>query len=381
MRSRPLTLVLAVATACDGWPPVAEEPELPGSVVSGSVLIEDVEGDPAPTILLMSTEEDPQPPLGTGFPVTFAVIDEESYGTPGAGLLGAAYAFTGVPPGGYFIYGVYDADRNFHPEVSALQTASCGDHIGWHAADLDGTPSPVRVGAQDWADEVAVLLDTVVPGPPPVSRVVGSTELVIGERFRLEAVGVQGTFANTMVVDVPAPDSGAPCAAGFRFERVDADGDGEADDNPLLPLPLAEDRWPRVLLVYEGLPEDGDGDGVVDAYGVGSEPPENFVVALGDPEPADGAELPAPGEEVVLDALDVRFTGLALRILPDGTSEILGDGLPAGAWSILMITQEGQLWWLPNELEPRSAPGRALAPPGLTAGGATHQGTIMTYTP
>ena len=70
--------------------------------------------------------------------------------------------------------------------------------------------------------------------------------------------------------------------------------------------------------------------------------------------------------------VDVRFTGFGQRILPDGTSEILGFGdLPKGAWALLLIAESGQMWSLPNEFGDREA--ALLPPPGRTQGGRIDQ--------
>ena len=343
----------------------------PGSILAGDVVVEGPT-EPAPTVLLMSTEDNPQPPLGAGFPFNFAATGATSFGGTD-GLISAPFLFTNVEPGGYYLFGVFDVDRNFHPQVTALQTPTCGDWVGWHASDLDGTPAPARVGENERSDGNTVVIRDEVPGSPPVAAIVGSNALDPDTPLRLESLGLQGAFGTVseetgerMRVDIPEPDPNDPCAAAFRFERVDADGDGTADGNTLLPISLPgpnfEDRYPRVLFLYLGEEIDDDGDDITDRYDPGDEA-GNVVAALGGPSPADDP-LPEPGVEIRTTALSVDFTGVGLRVPPEGEIELILDSgdLPSGAWSVLLITQEGQLWQLPNELDPTSGRRQGAAP-------------------
>jgi hypothetical protein len=97
----------------------------------------------------------------------------------------------------------------------------------------------------------------------------------------------------------------------------------------------------------------------------------------GDPRPT--TTLPDPGVQVDLAELDVRFTGFGQRIEPDGTTTILaGSDLPTGAWSLTLVTRQGQIFTLPNELASHLAMSRALPPPGLTSGADPRMGAWFT---
>lgn len=368
--------------ACDV--PIDPDADLPGSVLAGTVLVEDVD-ETAPTILLMSSEDAPMPPVGVGFPVTFNAISGSSFVPTSPRQLGANWAFTDVPAGGWYVTGIMDVDRNFHPEVLALSTPTCADLTGWHVGSFaDDVPAPVTIGEQDRVDNVVVGPLRPVASPDPTFTIIGDTVLDADTPFRLEAVAVDETFGDGLRLNVPGPWTGSsdPCEASFLFERVDADGDGSADGTTLaegIPAFVLEERWPRVILQWLGTPIDDDGDGYPDAYDTSAEEEGTLVVAVGDPSPAGIAE-PAPGDVVRTSALDVRFTGLGLRIPEEGDSELLlseGD-LPRGAWGIIVISKAGQLRFLPNEMDPRTPESKALPPPGLVTEGDPRQGIFLT---
>lgn len=370
-------LPLVLLVACDTtFPRLNPDADVPGSVLSGTIYLEDTTAS-GPTLLLLSEEANPMPPLGVGFPVTFSGTPPTAFGPPGAIQQGAPYAFTDVPPGGWFLLAVHDTDRNFHPGVLALSTPSCGDHTGWHVDDFTSrTPTPVQVGVNDFVSDVAVGPLALLSTPDPACTVPGDRTLVTNTSVRFEAVAVDAAFGD-LTLEIPAFGSAGDCTAGFAFVREDADGNGSADASSL--LPLIEERWPRFVFTWLGAPIDTDDDGVVDDFDRGNVDPDVTIAAIGDPAPADGP-LPAPGEMVITDALDVRFTGFGQRIEPDGTSTVLaGTDLPSGAWGVNIISQQGQLWFLPNELDARMQISKDLPPPGLTRGSDPSQGVWFSY--
>ena len=68
------------------------------------------------------------------------------------------------------------------------------------------------------------------------------------------------------------------------------------------------------------------------------------IAAIGDPSPSATA-LPSPGVAIDVPSLQVAWTGFGQRIEANGDSAILaGSDLPAGAWSITVLTEDGQIW-------------------------------------
>jgi hypothetical protein len=373
-----LLLSTILLPACEAFPRVDPSVEdVPGSVVQGTVMVGDDVAAPAPTILLMSAADDPMPPRGTGSPVTFATVNAGDFGPAGEGVLGAPFAFTGVTPGDWLILGLMDVDRSFHPAVSALATPTCGDLSGWNLGVTPDASAGITVDEQVRLQGIVVGPLRRIDGPQPIASVSGSAALVPNESVRLIAVGVHAAFGDSLRLDVPDPGQAGEdgCEAGFRFERVDADGNGSADASAL--LPLVEDRWPRAIFQWMGTPIDTDDDGEPDDFDRGDVGDDVTIAAIGDPAPTH--DLPAPGVQVDLSELDVRFTGFGQRIDPDGTSTILAGGdLPAGAWSLTLVSRQGQIFMLPNELDDTLAMSRALPPPGLTEGSDRRMGVWFT---
>lgn len=361
-------LALLVLTGCDAFPRIAEDPDVPGSVMSGTVVAEGVD-EGATTLILMSAADNPQPPLGTGSPVSFAAVAGEEFGPAGAASLGARFALTDVPPGDWQLNGLMDVDGNFHPTLSVLGSPTCGDLSGWHLDRLsDGVPTAVSLGERQFVHDLVVGPLTRIDSPNPVFTVAGPRTVGAGLSLRLDAVDVAATFAN-IELDLAGADSTDPCPAGFRFRRRDLDGNGSADSSPL--LPLFEDRWPRVLFRWLGTPVDTD-DGI--DFDRGTVPDDVTIAAIGDPAPAVAA-LPEPGVAVDVGSLEVAWTGFGQRIEADGTSVILaGSDLPAGAWSITLLTEAGQIWTLPNEVGAGLAMVKRIPPPGRLSEGDARQG-------
>lgn len=361
IRSLPLLLC-----AC-GLPRVAEDPDVPGSALAGMLV---VDGDEAATaVVLLSAEDNPQPPLGTGSPVSFTTLAAASFGPVGAATLTAPFALTDVPPGGWYLFGLVDVNADFHPGVDALASPTCGDYGGWHQDRVGGVPSPVQLGEAELLEGLLVGPLRRIEEPRPVFTAEEDQRAVFdGAIVRLDAVDVAADFAG-IPLDVPAPGA-EPCAAGFRFVRTDADGNGSADSSPL--LPLFEDRYPRVVFRWLGVPYEADGVPAFDRGGIGD---DVTIAAIGDPSPT-GQALPAPGVFVDVTSLDVAWTGFGQRIEPDGSSAVLaGADLPAGAWSATVITAVGQLWTLPNEVGPGFD--AALPQPGRLSAADARQGVVF----
>lgn len=365
---------LLLLVACDAYPRVRENPDVPGSVLAGTVIIDDAV-TLGHAVVLMSSETSPQPPLGVGSPVSFVGISSTNFAPGTSGAVSAPFALTDVPVGSWYLFGLMDVDGDFNPGVSALASPGCGDLGGWHQDRIEGgAPDPVTIDERELVGGLLVGPLRPIDEPRPAFTVEGPTAVGTGAVVRLSAVDVDQAFADQRIT-VPAPASGEPCAAGFRFVRRDADADGSADTSPL--LPLFEDRWPRVLFVWLGEPVETEDGTAFDRGGISE---DVTIAALGNPVPV-GVPLPAPGERVEVTALDVAWTDFGQRVEADGSSVVIaGADFPAGAWSATVITEVGQIWTLPNEVGAGLAMGATLPPPGRDGDGDERQGRTFTLT-
>lgn len=390
----PVLLLSAALPACDG-PPLMEDPVLPGSVIRGIVTAPDLPVDQplGPTVVLLSDGDNPMPPEGIGLPGTFAGVPPTAW-TTGPGVRSAPFALTSLDPARYAVNAILDMDRSFHPEVTALATPTCGDFVGWHREGFDTGPvAAIELGDAQRIDDIVVGPLRPITEPNAVFTIEGDRTFAPGAVWRIVAEGVTAEFGTPEEERLPddpvvgirkiveAPSSGAPCRAGFRVLRRDRDGDGDVDSLPLLPLPILDDQWPIAIVEFLGTPVDSDGDAFPDAFvredvPAGEDPP--FIVAVATTAPIDGV-LPDPNVPRDVDALDVTLTGIALAVGDDGSLTVLDVAtLPAGAYGMRLVTEAGQLWAVPNELDARLAISRDLPSPGLTTPGLPSQGVWIT---
>ena len=93
---------------------------------------------------LVLAESAPPPPLGTGRPVTFAVVPRAALFTPGApdGLRSAPFVISQVPAGRYTVRAVLDVDGDFDPFALTRASATRGD-VGGLMVASSSSPVPV----------------------------------------------------------------------------------------------------------------------------------------------------------------------------------------------------------------------------------------------
>lgn len=335
--------------ACAWEPPV--DPDAPPvlNVVSGQVL---VTGAPAtaPTFVLVFDAANPGPPDGTGSPLTFASVPGEAYTGEGAGIQSADYAVTQLADGDYLLNALMDVDGDFQPFLSSNAGATCGDWVGAHVADLaTGEPAVVSVSGGVELDDVTIAvgyeMTTERPAftlsAPTISQT--STDLQL---FHLDSTGIY-----SQVVTLEGPFDGTdPCGTYFLFYAVDADADGAPDPHPepALAAAGAYDIWPRVYLQYLGTDLEAGESWAAEAV-VYPGVLLTGQVPVGVPTPVTG--------------LDLVWVPAALHTLPDGTEEVVTPpNLPAGAWSITVVSITGQTWTVPNELPAFPATDAAFDP-------------------
>jgi hypothetical protein len=309
------------------------------NVLAGTVVINgtDLVAD---TVILLYTADNPPPPAGTGRPASFATVPAGAFTTDAGGIASAPWALTEVPDGEWLVTALMDVDGNFQPLISATAGSTCGDWLGAYFTDIStGEVATVPVSGGVLLDGLTVAVGREMPTERPAWRFPTASGAAIPTaafaQFQLTATGVHASIGvGEEPYDLEGPfDGTADCQTAFWTYVTDADGDGLSDAHPNANFPSnIKDFWPRVYLrnvadpryVSEAIPLPA-------AFGIG-------LPAVNTPTPAT--------------TLDVLFSGAALRVDEDGTSELISDTtlIPKGAWAVTVVQFTGQTWTLPNEL-------------------------------
>lgn len=388
---RPTAIATAAfAVACGYEAPLDGAPV--DNVVSGQLLFDD--GDPADAVVLAFLASNPGPPAGTGSPVALDTVAGASFGGEPGGVRAGDFFLTRLADGDYVLSGLMDTDHNFDPFVTALAGSTCGDWAGPLTEDL-GAPAAdvVSVAGGEWRDGVTIVLGTQLPQQRPVFEL-GDDELVLDDVLSgrappilaLRATAAAGDFAPGLALDLgpacdPAPGcggdplcacadpAGVGCDTALWLLAKDVDLNGEPDPHPTVPGRL--DVWPRVYVEYVG-PGLGsfEVDGqtrperwVAEAFPLGAElaaategstPAAAWSAVTGAPP---GLPLPTARLSITVPPVFTHVHGGGQGgVSPSGPYDVVlptaGDraGVPAGDWSVTVVSFTGQTWKLPNEL-------------------------------
>ena len=382
----PLLLPLAgcplTVEPTDGTPP-------PSTFIAGSVRLAGPDGleEPGgPTYVFRYDCADPPPPVGTGRPVDFLVLPDDSY-TSGE----AAFVFPSVPASTCaLLTGFVDKDRDFSPFVSIGNQVTAGD-LATNAATVSVEAAIAGSDLIPPVEDVLLEATIVVPLDRPAFTI---TDLTGEPGGRLDVGPAVGTTPNSYVrletrsVDSRLTDVDAPVFTVVL--EADSDGNGWPDD---LNADGAPDvRWPRVLFVRV---DDTDATGMTQAEGPIVLP--GVVLPLDTNDAFDVqtnlllasklADLPFDGEQVLPQTAitvvvpPLIVTDLATRTtapieqLRDTGANVLGD------YQIVVMNSTGQTWTVPNELQATDAdqaslftadaPAEPLPPTTLVAGTVT----------
>lgn len=306
------------------------------NVLQGTVAVSGADelGD---VMVLLFPADDPPPPTGTGSPVDFATIPEQAFTGTGAGLQSAPWSITGVPDGDWLLYALMDVDGDFHPLLGSNAGATCGDWMGAHVGDLNvGDPARVSVSGGELLDDLTVVVGSEMTTERPAFTI--ETDVVVqtqaSQTFTLASTGI-----HSEILDLTGPFDGTdPCGTAFLFYAPDSDADGAPDPHPdeAYAQAGAYDIWPRLYLQYLG--DD---------------------LAAGESYAAEAVVYPAPlltgeatlGVPTLLTSLTGVFVPASLHTLPDGSEEVVqAPDVPAGAWSVTVVSYTGQTWTVPNEV-------------------------------
>jgi hypothetical protein len=303
-------------------------------------------------VLFLYDASRPPPPTGNGRPLNFATIQRETLfgGQGGNGPFVAPFALSLVTPGKDLIRGIIDTNADFIPWYTVTADANAGD-VGGAAID-PLTRGPKVIDVERAAKDVTVTFSDVAT--VPVDR----------PSFRVDTEEQSATLTRgtTLTVDLlPQPIRMGVIRQNqmaFLARLADDDRDGVADDKNNDGVP---DGWPKVIVrkIGEGetLLRDDSGDythvvasSAVDPDGVpdvvvlqaGVDLTEHMQLLTG----SDGKPLPTPVPVSKLKLVS-RPVAVDARI-PDMPVPLLT--VPSGNYAIILISETGQTWRVPNEL-------------------------------
>jgi hypothetical protein len=383
MRPALLALALASLAACEAPPVFAgadKRQHTSSGRVDGTVVVNTAaRGN---VILFLYDAVRPPPPTGTGRPLTFLVLTRDTvFGNAVPGDVGpftAPFRFPLVAPGEYLVRGFVDANADFIPWYSVTSEPNSGD-VGGVAVDVNRAPRTVTVGldsdgAPMAAVDVRVLFaDTLrVPVDRPVFEASVSS-LTLGSSSATIELSAKG-FSAPLWPEGPVAE-GAPV---FLASLVDENGDGVPDDAN---GDGVVDFWPRVVVRKVSADSvlldenDLDKNGILDSLDGGAFDYEHV-------NPTTGATIPRDGSpDLVVLAAGFDFSGLMSSLLDGGRVKTTPTpvfklslvirpqaldmsnpahpgvlkSVPSGRYAVTVIQSTGQTWRVPNELSPELA--------------------------
>ena len=338
---RALWLIPALLlVACDS-PPVEPSADLQQqtqtSRIDGEVVVQGSARGNA--VVLLYDAAHPPPPVGTGHPVSFAVVPGSTlFSGASAGAGGpfvAPFHFSLVHAGSYLLEGFIDQDGcasaasdcvgpDFNPFFTVTREPNAGD-VGGAALATDGQPAAF----------------TIAKGAGGTLNAIGGVSVGYADSARFPADRPVFSVTGSGELD---PNAG-PIALELNATPIDVS-------------PVHE-RAPVFFAKYaafdsNGQPVDADGDGVPDFY------PKVLVRKLADQGPplADENDLDQNGkprtDAVPLTSLTVFVKPLALDISDPNKPAPL-QSVPPGRYAITIENFTGQTWRTPNELDPTLA--------------------------
>lgn len=305
--------------------------------------------------------EDPPPPLGTGRPISAAVHLGSELVVDGADKK-IDFALRALPSGDYYVLGVADTRGDFALDPFLFAAAPGPGALAGGHLDAGGKLAKVTVVATTVAAQ-DVLAAAAAPLPVRPSFVLADAA---GTQLAADAAGLTSFGTTPLKLKLQArtllgsavsavPETGTPA---FVVELLcDAAGktvDGDYDNLP--------DVYPTIRLVKldptdpTGMRYDTSSGGLV------------AIPAAVDPTPLLGSGgLSCAGTKKTLKGeLTVLVSPAAVKQVPGQAVQPLAS-VPAGRYGVVLVSGTGQVWRLPNELQPAMLDPRtpALAPAAL----------------
>jgi hypothetical protein len=236
----------------------------------------------------------------------------------------AHFVFANVESDPFRLWGMLDVDGNFDPQLDVLAQPTLGDRVSAVTPTLNVQPGR---GAQG-----DLAIEQLVPSNPPSFSLDGYPAGDV-------ALDAPQGGATTLILDSDSVGRFNPGQTSIELGLVDANGDGRPDDANGDGIP---DLSLQVLLHW--LPRPGQlaaGDVVV---------PVVF-----DPSPFLGVLQGRLGISVKADHLQIVLSPTATLVTTDAHGQSQTTALtapPAGEYELVLLTNGGQFWRLPNQLGP-----------------------------
>jgi uncharacterized protein (DUF2141 family) len=342
---------------------VAPQSTLPANSVSGVVAWR---GDPAiksGNIVVQAYLDDrhnPPPPLGAARPVRVRIIPASAVIADAQGFT-APYRIDGLPQGSYVVQALADVDGNFSL-LSPLETPTSGDLVG-ALGDTGSSPAvfagvgnatgkDVALRTRMAADPPAFEIDPATPAQMPADQ---ATPVRFDLRSKPLALPPGRTAAPDFAVQLIRDPGGAP---------VDSDHDGLAD------------VWPRVFLVRL---DPSDPTGLAQYVSPDLRFTRKQVIpAAVDPTPFLPALQPQPGGNappVLTDRLTIVVRPALYDASTAGAPPQRLPSLQPGPYKIVLVSQAGQVWEIPNAFGSAALDAAVVCPASASA---CAPGTVQT---
>jgi len=332
-------------------PPAAP---VPAGEIDGTATISGGDAIHSVYVFAYSTSH-PPPPYGTGTPVSADFHAASELVTNGANKQ-VAFALRGLPADSYFVVALADARGDFAVDPTYLFAApGPGSFTGAHL-DANFALAPVtvaaaavpNVGVNIAASDAAALparpsFELTIEGLPVTSDLTSLFPDAVTPA-RITLTGLPVLNAQTAALD---PESGAT-QFPVSFQSCSATDPSMGADNDFDNLP---DLYPRILVVRLA---DSD------ASGLTIDPANIAIPAAIDPTPYLGALGSCANATTVLASnLSVILQPVAVQQLANGS--LVQMAIPAGRYGVVLESKTGQLWRIPNELQPALLDPRAAA--------------------
>ena len=318
----PRALAVALGLGLSGCDvPASSEPRREARVEGRVVLPGPAGGDA--WLFLFAPDE--APPERRGTPRYVAAVSGVRLGAGDT-----RFGFSGVSPDVYRLWGFLDANGDVDLGVDVLAQPGAGDWVPEDAVAVDvpsGQVTPVELALTRRVRRPLPAFEVVEPGPGGVFTLTDAPAQLTSFTVRSEGFGrLRGE------------------APRFFLRLVDVEGDGIPDDED---GDGVVDVWPRFFLRFQPrpgqtVPVDGQG-----------RPAEVLVPLLPNVAPYLGTLGRDVGREVAVAALQLFVVPLAQAITeaPGGGRAVRTLGaIPVGDYVLWAVNDEGGAWFVPNDL-------------------------------